>query len=317
MEYTDSLQTALANLTATYEPLFAEQENIEYIQDHSRIDSNPALIPVDAIRRNIENLLSNALKFTDSGSICVRSFTLNGCLTCEVKDTGKGVPEDLTESIFEGSQLQKSSGGIGMGLPSVKTLSKSVECRNRQDGLPGSVFSFTIEFRGVQSDESYHEISEGEQSTAGGDISNQQSAIDYFSKSYKEEHGEPKLQAIPYKILLCEDDKLQMRMLEARVKKISPQAIISKAENGAQGLEHLRGHTVAKEPIALILTDFNMPIMDGETMCLKAVKKGYIDMAKCVIFTANPEALSTSFKGRVIDKSDSATLRTLLSSEQF
>lgn len=321
MEYQNSLQTALAKLTAIYQPLFAEQEKIEYIQDHSRVDNNPALIPIDAIRRNTENLLSNALKFTDSGSVSVRFMTLNNCLTCEVEDTGKGVPENLRKSIFEGSQLQKCSGGIGMGLPSVKALSKSVECRNRKDCLQGSVFSFTVEIRRcVQSDEC-HESSKGEHSTsAGGDISNQQSAMDYFSKSFKDEHSKPlKLQTIPYKILLCDDDKLQLQMLEARVKKFSPQAIISKAENGAQGLEQLQGHnsSVGNEPkIALILTDFNMPIMDGETMCLKAVKQGYIDMAKCVILTANPEALSTSFKGRVIDKSDLATLRTLLSSMQ-
>ncbi len=81
-----------------------------------------------ALRRALDNLLNNALKFTPAGGrITVRLYQIEGNLMIEMADTGIGIPHDQLDRIFErfyqvdGSSTRKY-GGMGLGLSLVKSI---------------------------------------------------------------------------------------------------------------------------------------------------------------------------------------------------
>lgn len=105
------------------------------------------------------NLINNALKFTQNGTITVNAKLINrdvnDCkIKFEIQDTGIGIPKDKQESIFEsfsqGSvEINRKYGGTGLGLTIVKrlvTLMKGKIAVNSEIGT-GSTFTFTLSFK--------------------------------------------------------------------------------------------------------------------------------------------------------------------------
>jgi two-component system sensor histidine kinase BaeS len=79
---------------------------------------------VEKLERVLINILSNALKFTDSGGVSI-DYGLEGSrFFIEVKDTGRGIPESELPLIFNRFYRSKQSGveGLGLGLAIVKEL---------------------------------------------------------------------------------------------------------------------------------------------------------------------------------------------------
>lgn len=115
-----------------------------------RKDELPAIwLCTDAKRLTqvISNLLTNAVKFTDSGSVTL-SYRLQGDGVCiEVADTGIGIAPDYCDRIFERFvKVDEFKQGTGLGLPICKTI---VETLNGHIGVRselgrGSVFWFTL-----------------------------------------------------------------------------------------------------------------------------------------------------------------------------
>ncbi len=104
------------------------------------------------LRRAMDNLLSNALKFTPAnGTITVRLQRKNGQILLEVEDTGVGIPSDQIERIFErfyqvdGSTTRRY-GGTGLGLALVREIihSHGGEVTAESQLGKGSRFSITL-----------------------------------------------------------------------------------------------------------------------------------------------------------------------------
>ncbi len=98
---------------------------------HLRLDFNFAdcLITADAnrLRQVLVNLVGNAIKFTEAGSVIVSARVIHDTLRIEVSDTGPGISEDAISRLFRDfSQLDNSStrsfGGTGLGLAICKRL---------------------------------------------------------------------------------------------------------------------------------------------------------------------------------------------------
>ncbi len=87
-------------------------------------------IEADATRveQIVVNLLTNAAKYTErGGSIALHASGEDGWLVVSVKDNGIGIPKDMLATIFEpfeqvGRSLDRSEGGLGIGLTLVKEL---------------------------------------------------------------------------------------------------------------------------------------------------------------------------------------------------
>ncbi len=128
-----------------------------------KVDQNsefPRFVCGDApkIRQILINLVSNAIKFTDKGSIEIR---FNGHkldeeqfeLICEVEDSGSGIPADKIESIFrpfeqvvESQSDRTRQQGTGLGLTLVKQFVEMMDGRIEVESEPGegSIFRFVI-----------------------------------------------------------------------------------------------------------------------------------------------------------------------------
>jgi signal transduction histidine kinase len=98
------------------------------------------------------NLVDNAVKFTEAGTISVRaSLAEPGWLSIEVADSGRGIPPEDVESIFEafhqlGESSTRSTGGVGLGLSIVRQLTEALGGSVSVSSMPGdgSVFRVRI-----------------------------------------------------------------------------------------------------------------------------------------------------------------------------
>lgn len=103
------------------------------------------------IRRVLKNLIENALKYTDSGSVTVRVVELTAEYVVEVADTGPGIPVEQQEQIFEEYVQLANPGrqrhqGAGLGLAIVKRIDSLLKLRLQVHSEVGSGarFSFSV-----------------------------------------------------------------------------------------------------------------------------------------------------------------------------
>jgi signal transduction histidine kinase/ActR/RegA family two-component response regulator len=116
------------------------EEDIELFQDEPKLS------------QILRNFISNALKFTEVGSIDVSVFiTKDQCVTFSVKDTGLGISPEHLEVIFEEfsqieNRLQKDVKGTGLGLPLCKNLATLLKGKVSVESTvgEGSTFSVTV-----------------------------------------------------------------------------------------------------------------------------------------------------------------------------
>ena len=107
----------------------------------------------DKLRHILQNLINNAIKYTDKGSVTVsaRHLPEMGTVQFRVNDTGIGIPEEALPFIFEmfrqvnGSET-RSCGGVGLGLHIVKKFTEllggKIEVQSEPD--KGSTFTFVL-----------------------------------------------------------------------------------------------------------------------------------------------------------------------------
>ena len=144
-----ALEPLVRESVATLESI-ARRRNVRLSR---RVDGEPlASIDQGLVRRSLENLLSNALKYTPGGGdVAVSVQASSAQVTIEVADRGPGIPDDQKQGLFEkfGSVEQKQGGrrkGIGLGLYLVKLVAQghggAVSVGDRPGG--GSVFRLTL-----------------------------------------------------------------------------------------------------------------------------------------------------------------------------
>jgi two-component system sensor histidine kinase EvgS len=143
------LSELLGEVATLIEPL-AQEKSIEY---HAEIDGGDVVIHTDLgmLRQIVLNLCSNAVKFTQRGSVRVVVGVRGERLHCEVCDTGTGIAESDIARLFEpfwqaDQRLTREQGGTGLGLTIarqfIERLGGEVAVHSRI-GV-GSTFSFSI-----------------------------------------------------------------------------------------------------------------------------------------------------------------------------
>ncbi len=206
------------------------------------IDDNiPQVINGDShrLRQILSNLLGNAVKFTDSGSVSIAASLLKSYdealeLEFRISDTGIGIPQEGMHKLFSSFTQVDSShtrkyGGTGLGLAISKQLSEkmggSISVKSTVN--QGSEFSFTIKVtQGVSADIVHKDINQ--------------------IKKTRE----------PLRILLVEDDQINQYVTRRMLLEKGHEVVT--ADNGVIALEILD-----KECIDVILMDIQMPGMDG------------------------------------------------------
>ncbi|OUS26459.1 hypothetical protein A9Q99_18155 [Gammaproteobacteria bacterium 45_16_T64] len=125
------IRNLLEDIIASF-ALDAEKNNIDLVLDIININCSMVKSDPSRIRQIVVNLLGNAIKFTSKGEIVLRAKLKqvgpnDSILTCSVRDSGIGIPEDGIATLFDAftqadSSTTREYGGTGLGLSIVKQL---------------------------------------------------------------------------------------------------------------------------------------------------------------------------------------------------
>ncbi len=207
-------------------------------------------------RQVLLNLVSNAAKFTEQGSITVSAFRIEDSgypmIQVSVTDTGIGIPEDKQTSIFEAFQQVENSTarqyeGTGLGLPIAKSLIEMQGGRiwvNSEIGV-GSTFSFTLPLSPVAVEEEAEPETEAAP-VVNGEIENQ------VSQAIEQAETPKPVQ----RIVLAVDDEISIINLYRRHLARSGYEVIGSTPEEAEEL------AINYQP-RVILLDVNMPTRSG------------------------------------------------------
>jgi PAS domain S-box-containing protein len=224
--------------------LEAEQKKL-HISFNNELPSENAFIRTDRekVYAVLTNLVKNAIKFTQTGSVELGYTKKKGFFEFYVKDSGPGITEGQQEIIFgrfmQGTKdLTRIYEGAGLGLSISKAyiemLGGKIRVENNTDkkgDTTGATFLFSIPALPLKES-------------------------DYFIQDDKTEKT-TKNETRNLNILVVEDDKISKMIITKMVEELSRK--ILKATTGVEAVELCR-----KNPdIDLVLMDINMPEMDG------------------------------------------------------
>jgi len=246
-------------LITSYFDSIAKSNKIQYLVQLP--DKLIVELDTEKYQRILQNLLSNAFRFTPPGGEILISLTGNTeNVIFEINDSGPGIPAEKREKIFgrfqqiEGQKGQLY-GGTGLGLAIVKEFAelhkgKVVVSDSPKNGALFQVFLPLKASGGIA-------VSEND----GGkspDISNQVSFDSYLEESGKLKKTGNSETALLNSILIVDDNQDITDFLS---RSLSPDFLISTASNGQEGFD--KALTIKPD---LIITDVMMPLMNGDEM---------------------------------------------------
>jgi PAS domain S-box-containing protein len=227
----------LENIVSTSTPLAAQKSN-KITCTSKYMDTNTMLYTDKNLFSGIFiNLVSNAIKSTNNGSIEIGSYDKENDIVFFVKDTGVGIPENRLHAIFDrfvqaDLSLSRAHEGAGLGLSIAKAYAQLLggDLWEESEVGKGSTFFFNLPKAEAKPEEPETIIPET------------------IEKSLKDNH----------KILVAEDDKMSYLFLKNL---LEPKGFrIAYAKNGAEAVEMVRNDN----EISLVLMDIKMPVMNGK-----------------------------------------------------
>ena len=221
------------------------------------------------IRQILDNLVSNAIKYTDQGSVTIQAQVSKvmgkPMLTLSVKDTGKGMTNEEKQKVFHAFTRLKSAQGIegtGLGLSItqelVSLLGGEIILHSTQG--KGSTFIVTIPVEPAPKEDTQDKTQTGIGDDKALDSNPEEKENDSASPQVSEEKKKPEF--ANHKILILDDDKLQLQLLQEMLRRIVGDTWQVFACNHV--MDALT--TLHNEQPALMLMDIEMPEMNGMDM---------------------------------------------------
>tara|TARA_R110002167_G_scaffold66040_8_gene187059 strand:- start:13392 stop:15062 length:1671 start_codon:yes stop_codon:yes gene_type:complete len=214
-----------------------------------KIDQHIPAVWLDVVRYNqvINNLITNAIKFTDNGSVTLNIHKRNETkdsvnILTEIIDTGIGIPKDKQESIWEAftqasSTTNRLYGGTGLGLPIVKSIVEAMGSTVKVDSRigKGSRFYFLLNLK----------------------LASETEFIKTNQKKERNFQGK--------KVLLVEDNLINVMVGKQILEKAGLQVEV--VNDGLAAV-----NKVKEKLYDVVLMDIQMPIMDGYTATIEIRK---------------------------------------------
>lgn len=212
----------------------------------------PQYVITDSVRLKqvLVNLIGNAVKFTNFGEVLLQIEIVEKNknqfipILFSVIDTGIGIQNQNLNKIFqsfvqEDVSTSKKFGGTGLGLSISNQILEKLNSKINVKSIvgEGSNFNFTINFETA-------EILVKKEQVLGYIGEKKNNKFDKLNKKFK--------------ILIVEDNKINMLLCTKMIHSILPKSTILEAYNGEMALEILENHFVN-----LILMDIQMPIKNG------------------------------------------------------
>ena len=234
---------------------------------HSELEDKEVLFDANYLELIVNNLLSNAFKYTESGqSITVTLKEENGWLLLQVSDTGIGIPINKQGKIFERFyQIESEHVGSGIGLSLVQRLIELHHGRIELDSEENKGSTFSDYLPQDLSVYKPSELASNNEQNEEEQVYSTNSKAMYFIDTEKVENesvesGDKKRGTI----LIVEDNNEIRRYLSNGLADLFNTL---EAGNGEEALEKLKDNEVD-----VIVTDVMMPVMDGIKLC-KNVKQ--------------------------------------------
>ena len=233
---------------------------------HVAPDVPPSLIGDPGRLRQIAiNLVGNALKFTEQGEVvldvrCASRTADEAVLHFQVRDTGQGIPADHLDRIFLAFEQADMSttrkhGGTGLGLAITSRLVALMGGRIEVESTvgKGSIFSFTARF-GIAAE----------------------------APRAQPAAGAARLTELP--VLVVDDNATNRLILQEMLEnhRMRPRV----AAGAAEALRLLRQARAAGRPFPLLLTDVNMPEVDGFTLVEQVRQDAQLRDAVVIVLTS-------------------------------
>ena len=240
-------------LTISYEMTMGMKKEAN---QENETDKELFLADAFRIRQILDNLVSNAIKYTDHGSVNIeaRVSKIMGklTLTMSVKDTGKGMNDEEKRKVFQAFTRLKSAQGIegtGLGLSITQELVSLLggEILLRSTLGKGSNFIVTLPIEPAPKDDSQEDIKQTSDHQEAKDSDNKKKAQQEFAN---------------HKVLILDDDKLQLQLLQEMLRRIAGDSWqVFACNHVIDALTILHN-----EQPALMLMDIEMPEMNGTEM---------------------------------------------------
>ncbi len=148
----EPVETSLTDLLDTLESTMRVPQDKADVRLEYRIERDLPNVHADPTKVTmiLKNLIGNALKFTEAGSITVRARTSTRGAIVEIEDTGIGIPEHELRTLFDPFRqahgtTSRNAGGAGLGLFIVKRLTDLIGGEIEVDSRPqGTVFRLVL-----------------------------------------------------------------------------------------------------------------------------------------------------------------------------
>lgn len=262
-------------LNMQYEKI-AEQKKIAFNMEVA--DDLPELFYSDVQRLHqiMRNLLSNAFKFTEEGSVTLRlqkemDESHQEWLSISVIDTGIGIPKDKQDLIFEAfhqadGRTSRKYGGTGLGLSICRELSRLLGGKVTLESEVGCGSTFnlllpiTITDPSVSDEEAacsvqQRMLEEAAPATIGFDLFDKQ--VEMMNTDLEEINQLKSSHFTGKKIMVVDDDVRNVFVLVSILEKLGVEVIV--AYDGEECLKELEKHN----DMDMILMDMMMPVLDG------------------------------------------------------
>ena len=238
------------------------QKDIQLSLDWDDAINNWQLGDPYRITQVINNFLSNATKFTEHGTVSLKTELLDNCIKITIIDTGIGIsPEGLSKLFIDFSQVDSSTtrqfGGTGLGLAISMKLSELMggKVGVESEENKGSEFWISLPNRATEA-----------------------------QKAAAVKKGISELKTQSSRILLVDDNLVNRQIGLKILEKLGHS--ITLAENGNQAVEIIKkNHIDNQTPFDLVLMDCQMPEMDGFD-ATKSIRKLQITVP-IIALTAN------------------------------
>ena len=207
----------------------------------------PDIICLDSVRLRqiLTNIVGNAIKFTDKGSVRLKISCAGSCLKFVVEDTGVGIPKNLQQGLFQpftqaDTSTTRKYGGTGLGLVLSRKLAVSLGGKLeliKSEQNKGSTFLIEVNAPPGKNSKmiGFDALAVATPFASSGPSGNILNGL---------------------KVLLIEDSPENQILITTYLRKEGAQ--IKAASNGAQGV-----HIALNENFDLVLMDIQMPVLDG------------------------------------------------------
>ena len=259
-----NLENYFDDVVKLYAPLMVEKNLLLNVEISENIPKH-VLFDKSKLNQILSNLFSNAIKFTDSGSITLKVLQLEenqgvSKIQISIADTGIGIPESELTRVFESfaqssSSSQRFIGGTGLGLAITKKLVNLLNGEINVKSTEGNGTIFTVEL----------------------DFEVTLKKVEAIKKVNSKE-----IDLSGINVLVAEDNLINAKIITRLLGQWN--ATFDLAENGAEAVR------LAKDNVYnVILMDIQMPVMNGFEASEEIHSQGINQFTPILALTAQPD----------------------------